>query len=317
MTRKKRISTKDLRVVRQLDLLTYFQNYEAEELIKNGRNDYKIKSHSSLHLSNGMWCYWAKNIGGVSALDYFIKVEGWGFLDAALYLQQLIKNKTPIQSKQTIKISAPFRLPNRNENENELIKYLTKERCIDKKIVDYCINNHLVYETQKDHSVIFIGYDEHHFPRHATKRSTTSNFKMDLAGSHKENSFNIVKDSSSILHVFESAIDLLSYLTLLKRQGRDYLNDNYLSLSGATLIGQSIEESSIPVALEYFLNHHPNIKTIHLYLDNDKAGKDTTLKIIYHLKDRYTVFDNTPQTVKDMNELLIKRVRTRKYLHER
>ena len=90
MTRKKRISTKDLKVVRQLDLLTYFQNYEPEELIKNGRNDYKIRSHSSLHLSNGMWCYWAKNIGGVSALDYFINYNDFSEIFEELIVPHFI-----------------------------------------------------------------------------------------------------------------------------------------------------------------------------------------------------------------------------------
>ena len=33
----------------------------------------------------------------------------------------------------------------------------------------------------------------------------------------------------------------------MKRSGRDYKADNYLSIAGATLIGRSIEETKIPV----------------------------------------------------------------------
>ena len=313
---KRRISKKDLEKVRQLDLLTYFQNYEPDELIKNGQNDFKIKSHSSLHLSNGMWCHWASSTGGVSALDYFIKIEGWDFLDAALHLNDLIKNQQPTKISQQIKTNIPFHLPYPNINNDIIIQYLTKERCVDKQIVEYCIDNHLLYEAQKDHSVIFVGYDQNHSPKYAAKRSTNSTFKMDIAGSNKENSFNMVNDLSKSLYVFESAIDLLSYLTLLKKQGREYLNDNYLSVAGATLIGKSIEESSVPIALENFLNYNPNIKTIHLYLDNDKAGKDTTSKILYHLKNKYTIFDNSPKKYKDINELLVKKYQNR-HIHER
>lgn len=317
MDKKKRINKKDLEEVRKLDLLTYFQNYEPDELIKNGRNDYKIKSHSSLHLSNGMWCHWASSIGGVSALDYFIKIQGWNFLEAALYLNELIKNKTPIQSKQIIKKNIPFRLPNPNINNEIAINYLTNIRGLDKEIVQYCIENDLIYESIEDHSVIFVGFDENHFPKYAAKRSTNSTFKMDIAGSLKANCFNIINNSSHVLHVFESSIDLLSYLTLLKRNGKEYLNDNYLSIAGATLIGKSIEQTSIPIALENFLNHNPNIKTIHLYLDNDKAGKETTSKIIYHLKKVYNIYDNSPHRSKDLNELLICRLKTDKYLQQR
>ena len=64
-------------------------------------------------------------------------------------------------------------------------------------------------------------------------------------------------------------------MTLLKRSGRDYLKDNYLSIAGATIIGKSIQDSTVPIALETFLNNHPSITNLYLHLDNDRAGKDT------------------------------------------
>ena len=316
--RCKGISKAKLKRVKSLDLLTYYENYEPNELIKNGWNDYTTRTHSSLHMSNGLWCYWAKNIGGKTALKFFIEVEGLNFLDAALYLKDLIDKQPPeIKTNQNSINNRPFRLPEPNINNATARNYLMLERGIDKEIVDYCIQNHLIYEAKKDHAVVFVGYDKNHYPTNATKRSTNSSFKMDVAGSNKENSFNIVNDTSKVLHVFESAIDLLSYLTLLKRQGRQFLNDNYLSIAGASLIGKKIEETKIPVALEKFLNCNPNINTIRLYLDNDKAGKQTTSKIIYHLNDKYKIYDHTPYRVKDMNELLQKRVKSELYINER
>ena len=92
---RKGISKVDLKRVKSLDLLTYYENYEPNELIKNGWNDYTTRTHSSLHMSNGLWCYWAKNIGGKTALKFFIEVEGWNFLDAALYLRDLIDKQPP------------------------------------------------------------------------------------------------------------------------------------------------------------------------------------------------------------------------------
>ena len=88
---KRYISKKDLAKVKELDLLTYFKNYAPEELVRKGRNDYVTRTHSSLHMSNCLWCWWAQSIGGRSALNYFIDVEGMEFLDAALYLRDLIR----------------------------------------------------------------------------------------------------------------------------------------------------------------------------------------------------------------------------------
>ena len=52
-------------------------------------------------------------------------------------------------------------------------------------------------------------------------------------------------------------------------------------------------------------------------MDNDKAGKDTTKKIIYHLNNQYIIHDNTPYRVKDMNELLKKKIKTNITIDER
>ena len=316
MSSKRKISKSDLNEVRKLDLLSYFLNYDPHELIRNGCNDYTTKTHSSLHMSNGLWCYWSDTKGGYSALDYFIKVENWEFLDAALYLNSLIKNKKLVIKISNSNKNIPFRLPNRNENNAKVLEYLTKERCIDKEIVNYCIKNNLLYECQKDHSVIFVGYDYRHYPRYAAKRATNSSFKMDIAGSKKANSFNIVNDKSNKLYVFESSIDLLSYLTLLKNSGKEYLNDNYLSIAGASTIGNKIEETTIPIALKTFLDYNKNIQEIFLCLDNDKAGKDTTNKIIYHLNNKYKMHIRSPIKCKDINELLIHKTKKKENVHQ-
>lgn len=308
---KRRISKEDLKRVKELDLLTYFKNYEPYELVKNGRGDYSAKSHTSLQLSNGLWCWWTKGIGGKSALKYFIEVEGWDFLDAALHIKDLLDNQPPVNVEQRSKSKYRFRLPNRAENDDKAINYLINERCIDKDIVQYCKEHYLFYEAANDHSIVFIGYDEHSIPKYACKRATDDNWKIDVAGSDKSFSFSIKNEQSNSLHVFESVIDLLSYMTLLKRSGRDYLKDNYLSIAGATVIGKSIKGSTVPIALEAFLHNHSNIKNLCLHFDNDQAGKDTALKIMYHYKDKYNIYDEHPTKCKDFNDLLKMKINKR------
>lgn len=314
MMSEKGISKQDLVKVKELDLLSYFQNYEPDELIRYSRNEYGTRTYSSLRMSNGLWTSWANSIGGRSALDFFIKIKHWEFLEAAHYLNDLINNQEPIMLKQKSRTKHPFRLPRRNGNDDIVIDYLVNERCIDKEIVQYCIEKHLLYESANDHSAIFIGYTPQHIAKYACKRGTNKDIKQDIYGSDKAYSFSITNQNSNVLHVFESAIDLLSYMTLQKRNGKSYLNDNYLSISGATTIGSSIEKSTTPIALETFLKNNPNIKSLYLHLDNDKAGKDTALKIKHHYGKSFLILDKPPNTGKDYNELLIKKKTNKKHI---
>lgn len=52
-------------------------------LAKQGRrvagNVYCTREHDSLKISNGKWYWWSRGIGGVSALDYLIKVKEYSF----------------------------------------------------------------------------------------------------------------------------------------------------------------------------------------------------------------------------------------------
>ncbi|WP_195295857.1 DUF3991 domain-containing protein, partial [Faecalitalea cylindroides] len=204
---RKGISKQDLAKVKELDLLSYFLNYEPDELIRYSRNEYGTKTYSSLRMSNGLWTSWANSIGGRSALDFFIKIKNWDFLEAAYHIKDLIENKTPVKVEQPKRVKHQLRLPRRNDNENTVIDYLVNKRCIDKEIINYCIENHLLYEDKNDHSVIFIGYDSHRLARYSSKRATDSDLKQDIYGSDKAYSFSIPNPNSNKLHVFESAID--------------------------------------------------------------------------------------------------------------
>ena len=65
-----------------MDLLTYLRRFEPQELVHIGGNTYATRTHDSLKISNGKWCWWSRNIGGTTALDYLTRVEGLSFLDA-------------------------------------------------------------------------------------------------------------------------------------------------------------------------------------------------------------------------------------------
>ena len=59
---------------RQMDLLSYLQRYEPNNLKRVTGEVYCTREHDSLKISNGKWYWWSRGFGGVSALDYLIIV---------------------------------------------------------------------------------------------------------------------------------------------------------------------------------------------------------------------------------------------------
>ena len=51
----KKISLDTIERVRQIDLLTYMQTYEPDNLSRIGAKTYKTREHDSLKISNGKW----------------------------------------------------------------------------------------------------------------------------------------------------------------------------------------------------------------------------------------------------------------------
>ncbi len=107
------------------------------------------------------------------------------------------------------------------------------------------------------------------------------------------------------MHLFEAAIDLLSYATYLKCEGKDYRKENLLSLSGVYQPKKEIKDSKVPIALTTFLKANPHIKTIVLHLDNDKTGRLCTAALKELLKKDYEIVDDFPPVGKDFNDFLL------------
>lgn len=304
---KKYLKPEELAMVKKIDLLTYLSNYEPNELVRKSHNDYVTRTHDSLHMTNGMWMWWSKGIGGKTALDYLIKVCGMSFLEAALLIYRCITEQPPVYQKayHMKQQSYDFKLPKICSQPQNMFDYLIKERCIDKDIVNFYYLKGYIYECERDHSVVFVGYDEKGKERFASKRATNDNWKKDVYGSDKHYSFRLVNKTNDVLHVFESPIDLMSFQTLEKQKGKSWNHENYLSLGGASNARKDIEDSILPIALEHFLMNNKQIKEIILHLDNDKAGYETSEKIKHHLSGRYEIFDRSPKRFKDINEVLL------------
>ena len=296
--------------VKQIDLFTYLKNYEPDELIHYSKDTYMTKSHDSLKISNGMWYWFSRGLGGKSALEYFIKVREYPFIRAVETLINCLNEKDPqIYKSYEKEKNVKLILPEKSNSNDKIIEYLMS-RGIDEDIIKECIDNDLIYQQSKNNNVVFVGYDKLIVPRYAGVRATNSSrFMQDAYGSHKAFSFKLesIKENDSV-HLFESAIDLLSYATLLKNENKEWYNENLLSLAGVYQPAKNIEDSKVPLALNYYLNQHPKINKIFLHLDNDYAGRLSTKALIETLPKKYEVIDAPPLIGKDFNDYLCYKV---------
>lgn len=291
---------------RQMDLLSYLRAYEPSNLVRVGGNVYCTREHDSLKISNGKWYWWSRGIGGVSALDYLIKVKDYGFVEAVEALTGVSTEWIP--PPQTPKKDEPkvLLLPPKNKDCNRVMQYLFG-RGIDYQLIQDCVADGTIYESADYHNAVFIGKDKSGTPKYAALRSTLgSTFKQDASGSDKRYSFRLLtKEPNDTVHLFEAAIDLLSYATYLKCEGKDYGKENLLSLSGVYQPKKELSESKVPIALSTYLKENPQIKTVVLHLDNDKTGRLCTAALKELLQKEYKIVDDSPPVGKDFNDFLL------------
>ena len=291
---------------RQMDLLSYLRAYEPSNLVRVGGNVYCTREHDSLKISNGKWYWWSRGIGGVSALDYLIKVKDYSFVEAVEALTGITANWTP--PPQTPKKDEPkvLLLPPKNKSCDRVIQYLFG-RGIDYQLIQDCVADGTIYESSKYHNAVFVGRDKSGTPKYAALRSTLgSTFRQDASGSDKRYSFRLlVREPTDTVHLFEAAIDLLSYATYLKCEGKDYGKENLLSLSGVYQPKKEMSESKVPIALTTYLKENPQIKTIVLHLDNDETGRLCTAALQELLNKDYKIVDDPPPVGKDFNDFLL------------
>ena len=298
---------KQIDQARSIDLLTYLQSFEPTELVHVRGNTYCTREHDSLKISNGKWMWWSRGFGGNSALDYLIKVKGMQFMDAMKILTKegtdLHDTDAKISRKPDCDVKRKLLLPDKSETNFEVIRYLTS-RGIDSDVIKACIDEGLLYESLPYHNCIFVGFDETGNAAYAFYRATTGERLMgEAAGSDKRYSFRIDR-AGSTLHVFESAIDLLSYATIMKMRTGEWSAEPMLSLGGVYAPSTNNKQTKLPIALQNMTHNQTQINTIALHLDNDYAGRSATRSISEQLGNKYIVRDEPPAYGKDCNDYL-------------
>ena len=292
---------------RQVDLLTYLKTCEPNELVHISGSHYCTREHDSLKISNGKWYWFSRGFGGYNALDYLIKVKEIPFLEAVeritgqvAYQPQQLHPAKPEKPKVLL-------LPNASRSTSRVHAYL-RSRGIDAELIDFCIQTGRLYESEPHHNAVFVGLDKYNKPRYANLRGLGTDFVGDATGSDKRFSFSIPAPGSNTVHLFESAIDLLSYATLVKRNGGNWQRDHLVSLAGVYKPKENLQESSMPLALKRYLSEYSEIRYITLRLDNDATGGRTAKALVSMLSNQYEVSVQPPPYGKDYNDYLCMRL---------
>lgn len=193
----------------------------------------------------------------------------------------------------------------------------------------YCEKNNLLLSPialsnmKRISNAVFVGYDNNNKPAYATKRGMynktvivdgkekNKSFRQEVTGSSKRHSFFMrdLSDKSKSIHIFEAAIDAMSYATLIDLYSSNYKTKNLLSLCGATSGRDSkfnSDDTVLPPALQNVLDDKSlNIDTVYIHFDNDKTGQEQSIKLKNKLEKLGIKSQiKLPPSGKDFNDFL-------------
>jgi hypothetical protein len=273
---------------RNTDLASYLIN-KGIALTKQGKG-MALVEHDSLSITGNLWFWRSRRIGG-NTLDYLQKVEGMTFKQA---IEELTGEKggqivpyVPIPHEPKALV-----MPDKADNIKRLYAYLTKTRGISPKVLDICLKRHLLYQDTHGNAVFrmrdiagkvvgaeIVGTSQQH------------RFKGIATGSRLGYGFNISFGAEpQKLLLFESAIDLLSYITLY---GNKLTSHVLISMAGLK------EVTAVNMASLYGIA----MNNVYCCVDRDEAG----INFCDNMQSKHGTKRHLPPVtlnIKDWNEIL-------------
>jgi hypothetical protein len=116
------VTREQIERAKQINILDYVLKHEPDNIKRVG-NSYQLKDHDSFSISNGLWIWRSRDIGGKNVIDYLITVRGYSFVDAVRHLagdDVPYRQVTP-KAQSPPKPKKPFALPPRNEDNERII----------------------------------------------------------------------------------------------------------------------------------------------------------------------------------------------------
>ena len=291
---KKRFTDNEIKLANETNILQLAQS-RGYKIKKISNKSYKIPDYGGLCISaDGMkWNWFSRGAGG-GPIQFLMELEGLTWVDAVKDILGIDYDALAIVEKPLEKIeeNIEFVLPEKNDTYKHIFAYLIKTRKIDYEIVQEFVKEKKIYEDDR-RNIVFVGYDEEGTAKFASLRGTGSKrFRYDIGGSDKGYPFSKVGTDNTLL-VFESAIDLMSYMTLFKIYQNKEILHHMISMGGTTYI-----------PIENYLKKNSNIKKMILCLDSDKEGHFFSGKIKERFGEKYEILKHVPKK-KDFNEDLV------------
>ena len=271
------------------------------ESFKRCGKEYRWLRHDSVMINKNEWSRFSQNKGG-HAIDFMKEFYGLSFAEAVKEL--LGEEGAGETNRRTAKEDAGrqkvcpiplpgLELPERNESCEIARKYLIEQRKLSEHLVDQMIEKGDIYESKAYHNVVFVGRDKEQNPRYAAMRGTDENrYRGEARGSEKAYGFGHIGTDEK-LFVFESPIDLLSYITAVSEEWEKH---SYISLGGLS-----------EKAMKRMYTEYPYIHSIYLCLDNDEPGNERCRQFVSLIPEELSVYRLEP-VKKDWNECLVAEV---------
>ena len=250
-------------------------------------------------INKSEWYRFSQNKGG-HAIDFMKEFYGLSFAEAVKELlgeERETDRRTAKEDagrQKVCPIPLPgLELPERNESCEIARKYLIEQRKLSEQLVDQMIEKGDIYESKAYHNVVFVGRDKEQNPRYAAMRGTDENrYRGEARGSEKAYGFGHIGTDEK-LFVFESPIDLLSYITAVPEEWEKH---SYISLGGLS-----------EKAMKRMYTEYPHIHSIYLCLDNDEPGNESCRQFVSLIPEGLSVYRLEP-VKKDWNECLVAEV---------
>ena len=280
--------------------LYVFLSGRGEQFKRCGK-EYRWLRHDSVMINKNEWYHFSQNKGG-HAIDFMKEFYGLSFAEAVKEL--LGEEGAGETNRRTAKEDAGrqkvcpiplpgLELPERNESCEIARRYLIEQRKLSEQLVDQMIAKGDIYESKNYHNVVFVGRDKEQNPRYTAMRGTDENrYRGEARGSEKAYGFGHIGTDEK-LFVFESPIDLLSYITAVPEEWEKH---SYISLGGLS-----------EKAMKRMYTEYPHIHSIYLCLDNDEPGNERCRQFVSLIPEKLSVYRLEP-VKKDWNECLVAEV---------
>ena len=121
------VTQEQIAAARRMSAIEFLQKYRPNSLVKSSaRGEYQLAEHDSFKINakSSLWHWKSRDIGGKSALNYLIYVEGVPFVEAVRLLCEESPGYVPTPHEQVERKRPPFRLPPIAENCDRITRYL-------------------------------------------------------------------------------------------------------------------------------------------------------------------------------------------------